>query len=375
MNKKLNIKAIDSALEKKGYSQADIARLLDVTRAIVSKWLKNEKFPRPKSLLQLGRTLELPFDKMVILEEDEFTPHVAFRKGRRRIANSKDYQAAERMGELLEKVSSELPKDNFFEQVKLRDPQNEYGYIQKYAAKVRKDINIGPADPVKFEQIIEKFLNLNVILIPVLWGEKEKEDNALSVFLPKSQTTWVYLNIDAKVHDFKFWMSHELAHILITLDNSKESEAFMDSFAQALLLPQECAEIAYNRISRCRTAATKINKIFEIAKDFLINPYTVLKSVNGYAKEFGKSEIKPTQAFFSRWHQFNDQDKTVIQVLSKSKEPSPDSYIKLSQEAFGSSFFDILKSYITKTEVSPGFIQNILNVPLLDAKSIYQELK
>ncbi len=370
----LNIKNINKALAKKGFNQADIARNLEVTRATVSLWFKNDKFPRSKKLLQLGRSLDLQFEDLVISDFDDSAPIVAFRKKGKRIAKGNHFEAAQQMGKLLDQLSSELPQDAYFEKTTLRSPKNEYRYIQSYATKIREEIGVGPVDQVKFEGIIQKFLDLNVILIPVLWGPKENEENALCIYLPSSNTTWVYLNIDAKIHDFKFWMAHELAHVLISFDHSKESETFMDAFAQALLFPETCAKEAHKKLCRFRNNVSRLNKVFEIAEEYIINPYTVLKSVNSYAKENGLTIFKPDKAFFRKWHHRNNSYKSVTQILTKSTDPAPGDYIDLSKKAFGSPFFDLLKSYISKHDVSSGFIHNILNTSILDAKSIYQEL-
>lgn len=31
--------------------------------------------------------------------------------------------------------------------------------------------------------------------------------------LPEEQVTFIYLNLDTRLEDFKFWMAHELAHV------------------------------------------------------------------------------------------------------------------------------------------------------------------
>lgn len=57
-------------------------------------------------------------------------------------------------------------------------------------------------------------------------------------FLPESDTTWVYLNLDTNVHDLKFWMAHELGHCLSpSLTGTEVAEDFADAFAGALLFP------------------------------------------------------------------------------------------------------------------------------------------
>jgi hypothetical protein len=46
----------------------------------------------------------------------------------------------------------------------------------------------------------------HAVLVPVLWGAREHHGNALNIYLPDSQTTWVFVNLDSNIVDFKFWM-------------------------------------------------------------------------------------------------------------------------------------------------------------------------
>ena len=82
----------------------------------------------------------------------------------------------------------------------------------------------------------------------VLWGTKKTHENAIHIYLPDSQTTWVYLNLETNVHDFKFWMAHELGHCLSPSLSGNEAEDFADGFAGLLLFPKVLAESAYHQI-------------------------------------------------------------------------------------------------------------------------------
>jgi hypothetical protein len=74
--------------------------------------------------------------------------------------------------------------------------------------------------------------------LPFDWGKKGRHENALHIFLPDFMTTWVYLNLDVTVHDYKFWMGHELDHGLAPELTGDEAEDFADAFAGALLFPE-----------------------------------------------------------------------------------------------------------------------------------------
>jgi len=73
---------------------------------------------------------------------------------------------------------------------------------------------------------------------------------ALHIYLPDSQTTIVYLNLDTKLFDFKFWMLHELGHVKTRgLLDPAATEAFADSFAYAPLVPKAIAEAGYQALA------------------------------------------------------------------------------------------------------------------------------
>ena len=79
-NKKLNVKKIIEKLESMGLSQSKLASELSISRQVVSKWMKNEKFPRPEKLLKLAHRLKLSFDEIVVKLPSEGEPVIAFRK-------------------------------------------------------------------------------------------------------------------------------------------------------------------------------------------------------------------------------------------------------------------------------------------------------
>lgn len=96
----------------------------------------------------------------------------------------------------------------------LKEPRLTYEYVERVAGAIRAEIGLDAPDVLDFEHLIHRFRELQTVLIPVLWGARDRHENALHIHLPESATTWVYLNLDSEVHDFKFWMAHELAHVL-----------------------------------------------------------------------------------------------------------------------------------------------------------------
>ncbi len=376
MNKQLNIPLIQDAMQEKGLNQAKLSEALSVSRTIISNWLKEDKFPRPDKLLKLGITLGLPLNKLVIEQPGPLAPMVSFRKKMNRKTKDEHFEKATDMGRLLERLLEFYPFENLVQPPTLKNPSSEYDYLQKVATKIRQDIGVGNGDPIAYEKLIQKFVDLEVIIIPVLWGNKEAHGNALRIFLPGSKTTWVYLNIDSHVNDFLFWMVHELGHVISPSlnDNIDKSEDFADQFAQAFLFPEELAQTAYRDITRQKETTKKIAIIFSYAKKHYISPITIYKAINSYAKHYGERILKFDKSLYGATTNFNKKYPKVSEMLTNGRPLTAEMYIHISEKIFKTPFFKILKKYLSETEKSAGFVQTVLGSTLLDAKEIHADL-
>jgi len=375
-NKELNLENLAGKLESMGLSQSKLASELGVSREAVSKWMKNEKFPRPEKLLRLAHLLKLSFSDIVIKVASEDEPIIAFRKkGRHKIPD--DYVgAAKYMGSLLEKLVPYLPFDKFSRPPALIDPKLDYEYIHKITKEVRANIGATGTSEISFQSLISFFNQYHAVLIPVFWGNKHQHENALHIYLPKSMTTWIYLNLDSKKHDFKFWMAHELGHVKSPDLKGDEAEDFADDFAGALLIDEETARNEYIQICRLGTIPYQINRIKEIAEKLVVSPITVYYEINKYARHINKPEIdlETNHAIYKAATVFNKQFGTVSQYLFSNKKPTASEYISCPKKVFQSPFFDALELYLKENKKPVGFIQSILNLPLTDAHYLYEEL-
>jgi transcriptional regulator with XRE-family HTH domain len=375
-NKELNVKKITEKLDSLGLSQSNLASELHVSREAVSKWMKNEKFPRAEKLLRLAKLLKLSFDEIVTKKKSEGVPIIAFRKkGSHKI--SKDYiEDAKYMGSLLENLVPYLPFDDFYRPSSLMDPKLDYEYIQKITKEIRANIGAAGKSEIPFQSLISFFSQYHAVIIPVFWGYREQHENALHIYLPKTMTTWIYLNLDSKIHDFKFWMAHELGHVISPDLKEDKAEDFADAFAGALLIDEETAETEYIHLRQLGRTPKQINRIKAVAQDLVVSPITVYYEINKYAKHTKKPEIdlETNRAIFKAASVFSKRFKTVSQILFNKKKPTPVEYISCPEKLFQSPFFDALKSFLKESKKSAGFIQNILNLPLADAQHLYEEL-
>lgn len=374
MQKKLNIGRIQEAMETLGLNQAKLASQLDVSRTIVSSWFKRDKFPRPDKLLKLGTALGLPFQEIVEKPLTVNEPIVAFRKKGMRKTKDVHIEQAKEMGQLLELLVPYIQNEQMFQPAVLKNPKLDYTYIQKAASRIRQEIGRKNNDPIEFNQLIQKIIEFDVVLIPVFHGNKSNHENALHIYLPLSNTTWIYLNLDSNVHDFKFWMAHELGHVLAPALRGNDGEDFADSFAQALLFPAEQAQKAYDDLKRLRSTKSRINKIIQLSETLVISPVTVYAAVNSFAYETDRQEIDLSPDIYAATAAFNKSYLSVAENIMAEKPDTVENYFTITKDIFKSQFFDILRMYLSENEKSAGFVQSLLDTSILDAKEIHSAL-
>lgn len=376
MEKTLNKTNIDAAMTARGLTQTALAEALGVSREAVSQWLKNKSFPRPDKLLRLGRLLSLPFNELVELN-DQHAPVVAFRKMKGTRTTTDHIKKAQEMGLFLRPLVNFLPYEILEVPPVLKAPTCDYGYLQQVAQKVRSDIHVGESDKIDFTHLIRRFGELQTVIIPVLWGSKDKHQNATHIYLPDSQTTWVYLNLDTNIHDFKFWMAHELGHCLSPSLKGNEAEDFADAFAGALLFPQTLAEPAYAAVMAKVSDMDKVKAIVNIANEHVISPYTVFLQINKYAENTGQQTFAFASLLYPRITSFNKKFPLMSKALlggDDADEINPKEYLAKAAEAFDTAFFEILKKYLHESKKGFGYVQSVMDIPLLDAQGIYAEL-
>jgi transcriptional regulator with XRE-family HTH domain len=376
MNKTLNIKTVESKLETLGLSQSQIADTLGVSRQIVSQWFKGSKFPRPAKLLQLSKLVELPFNDLVIKTDTSLEPIVAFRKkGSHKITDAYLEDAKDK-GYLLQQLAPCLPFDNLSRPPSLIDPKLDYEYIQKAAQRVRDDINKSVHDEIDFKDLIDFFSLHHAVIIPVFWGSVANHENALHVYLPSSMTTWIYLNLDSKIHDFKFWMAHELGHIKSPNISTDESEDFADNFAGALLVGHDLAKKEYTNLMNLDSNSLQIKRIIEVAEELVVSPLTIYIEINRFAENAGKPTIylEKNKAIYKANTNFQKSYKSVADYLFETLPPTPKKYISVASEVFGSPFFDVLRTYLSENKKSVGFLQELLNLSPADTHTLYDEI-
>lgn len=379
MEKQLNLPRVAEAMQRKGLTQSAVADALQLTRASVSKWFTGKSFPRPPELLKLGKVLSLGYAELVASGSLQPEPIVAFRKRAGTKTTDVHLGRAREMGRLLEPMVKHLPFDAFVAPGRLKNPSLDYRYVQGLVAELRKELKLDPAGPMKFEELIGKFRQLHAVIIPVMWGQKKRHENALHIYLPASKTTWIYLNLDSHLHEFKFWMAHELGHLLSVdlLEQGKVelAEDFADAFAGALLFPETAAKEFHPRYEAATSQRGRLDIVLQAAVRYVISPYSVYKEIENFAVSSGGAFTGISDGVLHACiARFNQRFPSVSRLLFDDKPPSADHYMRIGGERFATPFFTALGEYLKISPQSDAYIGRLLDVPLIDAKGLQAAL-
>ncbi|MEN8179173.1 MAG: XRE family transcriptional regulator [Pseudomonadota bacterium] len=373
MQKVINTEALREALSNRGLTQKQLAETLGVSSQAVTNWLKQKDFPRPAKLLKLTTTLHLTFDELVKTSNGD-QPIVAFRKKGGAKTTSAHIAKAHGIGMLLKPLVPYLPELQALRTL-ITSPTTEHHKLQVIVAQTRDQLGIGERAVLEYEHLIGEFKNAGAILVPVLWGEKKVHENALHIRLPQEDVTFIFLNLDTRLEDFKFWLAHELAHVYTPeLAGSDDGEDFADAFAGALLFPRACVEIAYRDALKQKHNDDVIRILQEHAHRHMISLNTVYQQLKQYAKAEGLPTLSVGEQSIHAVRN-SVRGQLISDALFDPTPPAPDHYIAASAHVFQSDFFNALKRMLHEKHTGSSYIQQVLDSTVHDAKAIYEELR
>ncbi|REE92545.1 helix-turn-helix transcriptional regulator [Cupriavidus plantarum] len=372
MQKTLSKTAVASALQRHGFSQAELARQLGVSAQAVSNWIKGDDFPRPDKLLRLAMLLRLKFDELVT-QDDENAPIVAFRKRGSAKTTERHLEHARGMGEMLRAVVPYLPPRPFI-RPRLDSATTDYAALQRTVSEVRTRLGLVDRAVLHYYHLIGQFKQAGTVLVPVLWGAKQRHENALHIALPADSVTFVFLNLDTGFDDFKFWMAHELAHVYTPhLTGKDEGEDFADAFAGALLFPEACAVEAYADAVRAKRDTTAIGALQKHADSHAISLYSVFCEARKYQRHYKLPAMQIDEAALKKARAAVGSH-LVSDALFDLPPPSPKDYVAAAEETFQSDFFAALRTMVREEGFGPSFVRQVLDVSLIDGKALHAEL-
>lgn len=371
MHKVIHTINVKNAIQALGWTQKDLAVQLGVTGQAVTNWMKGTDFPRPDKLLKLATTLKLGFSDLVQLPQAA-QPVVAFRKKAGAKTKDEHVLKAMGMGALLKALVPYLsPLPQLRRQ--LSEPSTEYAALQDVVAQVRKSLGLGEGGVLHYELLLGEFADNGAVVVPVMWGALQNHKNALHILLPQERVTFIFLNLDTYREDFQFWMAHELAHVFTPqLAGSEEGEDFADAFAAALLFPKELACAAYAQVAgQSKSHEAKVLQAYASEHDISLN--TVFQEINRFAGSQGLIPLKHQAVEIHKLRNVK-RGKLVSESLLAPLPPEPAAYLAAAERQFRSDFFHALRRMVQGKQTGPGYVQQVMDIPMQDALALYGEL-
>lgn len=375
MQKVVRSENVKSALALNGWTQKQLAEAVGVSAQSVTNWLKGDDFPRPDKLLRLATTLKLRLTDLVqtgVPANEQ--PVVAFRRRAATKTTKAHIAKAQSIGILLGPLIDHLPPLRAL-RTEVPNPSTSYFDLQRAVAQTRAKLGIGQQAVLQYSTLIGEFAANDAFIVPVLWGEKEKHGNALHILLPAQRVTFIYLNLDTRIEDFKFWMAHELAHVYTpALAGSEAGEDFADAFAGALLFTQPVAEQAYREASAAPRKAGAIAVLQRYSQEHTISLYSVYCEVQSYARAHKLPILSLNEGSDIHAVRNNYRGRLVSEVLFDPLPPDPAAYVAAAHNVFHSEFFPSLQRMLRMHGTGVGYVQQVLDVPLADATAIVATL-
>ena len=376
MQRILNAQRVKLAIQGKGWSQKELAASVGVSAQSVTNWLKGADFPRPDKLLKLATTLKLRLDQLVAAPAERAAqqPVVAFRRRAATKTTDAHIAKAQAMGALLGPLVPHLPPLRAL-RTAIAQPSAAYADLQRTVAQTRDKLGVGQQAVLDYGTLIGEFAANDAFLVPVLWGPQQHHGNALHILLPAQHVTFVYLNLDTYIEDFKFWMAHELAHVYTPdLAGTDPGEDFADAFAGALLFPQPLAAAAYREAAAAPRKAGVIAALQRHAQAHEISLFTVYRQVQAHTRAEGLPALaldEKTDVHAVRNHR---RGALVSALLFDPLPPEPAAYIAAARNVFGSEFFHALRRMLHAHGTGPGYVQQLLDIPMADAAALHHAL-
>lgn len=371
MDKALHGAAVKDALATKGWTQKRLAEEIGVTSQAVTNWLKGVDFPRPAALLKLATALQLTFEQLV--EVTATKPIVAFRKKAAAKTTDEHVTKALAMAAMLKPLVAYLPPRRSL-RTQIPSPSTEYERLQNAAALVRNKLGVGMQAALPYQSLISEFCANDAVIIPVMWGRKNRHENALHILLPDEQVTFIYLNLDTHLEDFKFWMAHELAHVYTPdIAGTNDGEDFADALAGALLFPRELAQRAYTDAKRARSIHGETEALLRYAHSHDISLYSVFCETSHFARSM---TLPPLRVASEDIHAVRNSNRrsTVSEAIFSPVPPSPSAYVAASKVTFQSQFFPALQKMLHESGTGPSYVQQVLDLSMIDASALHAEL-
>lgn len=377
MQRILQSDAVRQALQAKGWTQKDLAEQVGVSAQSVTNWLKGDDFPRPDKLLRLATTLRLRLDQLAAATpaEQALRPVVAFR--RRAAANDRG-PYSQGAGDGRAPGAAGAPPATVAGAAHVDQPAFDRlcRPAARRAARTREKLGIGPHAVLEYATLVSEFAANDAFLPAVLWGERQRHDNALHILLPVQRVTFIspqprHLHRGLQVLDGA--RAGPCVHAGAARHD--EGEDFADAFAGALLFPQAVAAVAYRDAAATHRKAERVAVLQRHAQEHQISLYTVFREAQAHAAAWaGPGATRLDEKADIHAVRNARRGQRVSEILFDPLPPEPATYVAAAHSTFGSEFFNALRRLLKAQGTGPGYMQQLLDISLADATALHHAL-
>lgn len=367
----LNVPLIQHAMQQCGLNRTALAAACEVSKEAVSNWLSGQSLPRPRKLLLLAQALHIEVTQLVATEDE---PIIAYRTTAGRRASTEAMDAARTAAEHLQELLPYLPHPRLFSPAVLERPALDAAYLLEVTHQVRDRLGLAADAPVQRPQLLSLLHDFGALLVPVYWNrQRHGHENALSIFLPRSKTTWVFVNLHASIDAFNTWLAHELAHCY-TLHrlSAEEGELFAEQFARTLLFPPDAAARAAAELSGA-SAEQSLRLVAWHAGKYGLPMAAVITQIDTWLLGQGrrttglKRKLRGADAHTEECQ----QHATVSAALLGEDQLPAEQYLSTCARWFRTPVFGALAAWqAAKGGRSPAFIASALNIDIGQAVEI-----
>jgi transcriptional regulator with XRE-family HTH domain len=373
----LNIQLLQEKRQALGLSGAQLATLCGVTREAVSNWLNGDSEPRPSKAVKLANALGLTLREVLGVPQELQEPVVAYRTRSNRAVSGDAAEAAKELAESVRRLRPFIQKQESIRAPRDNEPKASESHVRAIASEMRSRVGLSDHDVVEEKHLLELFRHFGAILVPVFWGlDRERHENALSVYLPDEETSFVVFNIGCHTEDYLYWMSHELGHCLSLHSlQGKAGEDYAEFFAQHFLFTPALAA-ACSKAVGSQTASAAFKVVDTWAERHGISAVTVLRAVDKYRLANSiQSEKLESPAFWQRYQIAKRSSEPVVRRLCGVDTPSASEVVALAESKFRSPVYAALgKLQRAEGGRCPPAIQSTLMLEFEAAMALSVEL-
>ncbi|MBE0645517.1 MAG: helix-turn-helix transcriptional regulator [Bacteroidetes bacterium] len=368
---------VDSCLSTAQLSQADVARELGLSREAVSNWMSGESVPRPRHRALLAALLGVSVSALAGASSQSAEPVVAYRrKGTRKVSEAQD-ELIKREVRWLNALEKRMSEANWIDRLPEHRGEPTVEHARVLAQQFRTQLGHAIQDEVLLgHHVIEWLSSRAVCIVPTFWGAPEYAMHAMYVRLPDSEVHWLFVSLDAAVVDVRFWLLHEVAHMIRRRphDGGRQEEKFADAFAAEVLFPFADAR-RFAGILATHSDGEKIDMIKKLAAARIISPATVYLQVNHVLEAESKALLALDAPIFQATQRLTRGGAKWADGLFGGIVPTAKEFIETCVAKLGTPVFRLAAREIVENNRGPGFVERVLQCGSADAMALHEALR